>query len=38
VNEIFSIYVILPAALGPGDFSVSNRNYSGKWENKVSEE
>jgi hypothetical protein len=25
-NEFFSIYLILPAALGPGDFSASNRN------------
>jgi hypothetical protein len=26
VNEFFSIYLILPAALGPGDYSASNIN------------
>jgi hypothetical protein len=26
VNEFFSIYLILPAALGPGVYSASNRN------------
>jgi hypothetical protein len=26
VNDIFSIYLILPAALGPGVYSTSNRN------------
>jgi hypothetical protein len=26
VNEFFSIYLRLPAALGPGDYSASNRN------------
>jgi hypothetical protein len=26
VNEFFLIYVILPAALGPGVYSASNRN------------
>jgi hypothetical protein len=26
VNEFFSVYLILPAALGPGVYSASNRN------------
>jgi hypothetical protein len=26
VDELFSIYLILPAALGPGVYSASNRN------------
>jgi hypothetical protein len=28
MNEFFSIYLILPAALGPGVYSASNRNLS----------
>jgi hypothetical protein len=32
----FSIYLILPAALGPGVYSVSNRNENQKQENNVS--
>jgi hypothetical protein len=38
VNECISIYLILPAALGPGLNSTSNRNEYQKQENKVSEE
>jgi hypothetical protein len=34
----FSIYLILPAALGPGVYSVSNRNEYQKQKNKVSGE
>jgi hypothetical protein len=33
-----SIYLILPAALGPGIYSVSNRNEYQKQENNVSGE
>jgi hypothetical protein len=36
VNEFFSIYLILPAALGPGVYSASNRNQ--KQINNVSVE
>jgi hypothetical protein len=32
----FSIYLILPAALGPGVYSVSNRNEYRKQRNNVS--
>jgi hypothetical protein len=32
---IVSIYLILPAALGPGVYSVSNRNEYQKQENNV---
>jgi hypothetical protein len=34
----FSIYITLPAALGPGVFSVSNRNGYQKKKNNVSGE
>jgi hypothetical protein len=34
----FSIYLILPAALGSGDYSASNTNEYQKEENYVSEE
>jgi hypothetical protein len=37
VNE-FHIYLILPAALGPGVYSTSNRNEYKEQENNVSEE
>jgi hypothetical protein len=37
VNE-FSIYLILQAALGPGVYSVSNRNEYQKQNNNVSGE
>jgi hypothetical protein len=32
-GEFFSIYVILPAALGPGIYSASNRNEYQKQKN-----
>jgi hypothetical protein len=35
---IFSIYLILPAALGPGVYSASNRNEYQKQKNNVSGE
>jgi hypothetical protein len=35
---IFSISLILPAALGPGVYSVSNINYYQKQKNNVSGE
>jgi hypothetical protein len=35
VNEFFSIYVILPAAQGPGVYSDSNRNDHQKQKNNV---
>jgi hypothetical protein len=35
---IFSIYLVLPAALGPGVHSASNRNEYQKQKNKVSGE
>jgi hypothetical protein len=35
---IFSIYLILPAALGPGVYSASNRNEYQKQRNNVSVE
>jgi hypothetical protein len=38
VNDLFSIYVILPAALGPGIHSASNRNERQKQKNNVSGE
>jgi hypothetical protein len=38
VNEFFSIYLILPAALGPGVYSASNRNEYQKQKNYVSGE
>jgi hypothetical protein len=36
VNEFFSIYLILPAALGPGVYSVSKRNGYQKQKNNTS--
>jgi hypothetical protein len=38
VNEFFSIYLILPAALGPAVYSASNRIECQKQENNVSGE
>jgi hypothetical protein len=38
VNEFVSIYLILPAALGPGVHSASNRNEYQKHKNNVSRE
>jgi hypothetical protein len=38
VNDCFSNYLILPAALGPGVYSASNRNEYQKQKNNVSEE
>jgi hypothetical protein len=38
VKEFFSIYLILPAALGPGVYSASNRNAYQKQKNNVSGE
>jgi hypothetical protein len=38
VNEFFSIYLILPAALGAGVYSSSNRNEYQKQKNNVSGE
>jgi hypothetical protein len=34
----FSVYLILPATLGPGIYSVSNRNYYQKHTNNLSGE
>jgi hypothetical protein len=34
----FSVYLILPATLGPGVYSASNRNEYQKQKNNVSEE
>jgi hypothetical protein len=36
--NLFSIYLILLAALGPGVYSASNRNEYQKWKNNVSGE
>jgi hypothetical protein len=36
--DFFSIYLILPAALGPGVHTVSNKNEYQKQKNNVSEE
>jgi hypothetical protein len=36
VNELYSIYIMLPAALGPGVYSASNRNEYQKQKNNVS--
>jgi hypothetical protein len=36
VNEFFSISLILPAAVGHGVSSASNRNYYRKQKNNVS--
>jgi hypothetical protein len=38
VNECFSIYLVLTAALGPGVYSVSNRNEYKKQKTTVSGE
>jgi hypothetical protein len=38
VNEFFAIYLILPAAPGPGVYSASNRNEYQKQKINVSEE
>jgi hypothetical protein len=39
VNKFFSIYLILPAAVGPGDYSASSRNeYQKQKNNNVSGE
>jgi hypothetical protein len=37
-NECFSIYLILPAALGPEVYSASNRNEYQKLKNNISGE
>jgi hypothetical protein len=37
-NEFVSIYLIVPAALGPGVYSASNRNEYQKQKNNVSGE
>jgi hypothetical protein len=36
--RMFSIYIILSAAIGPGVYSVSTRNYYQKQKNNVSGE
>jgi hypothetical protein len=38
VNELFPVYLILPAALGPGIYSTSARNVYQTQKNNVSEE
>jgi hypothetical protein len=38
VNELFPIYLILPAALGPGVYSASTGNEYQKQKNNVSGE
>jgi hypothetical protein len=38
VNAFFSIYLILPAVLGPGDYSAPNRNDHQKQKSNVSGE
>jgi hypothetical protein len=38
VNEFFSVYLILSAALGPGVYSASIRNEYQKQSNNVSAE
>jgi hypothetical protein len=38
MNAFFSIYIILPAALGPGVYSASNINEYQKKKNNVSGE
>jgi hypothetical protein len=38
VNECFSVHLILPAALGPGVYSASNRIEYQKQTNNVSRE
>jgi hypothetical protein len=37
MNEFLSIYLIVPAALSPGDYSASNRNEYQKQKNNVFE-
>jgi hypothetical protein len=36
--DFFSVYLILPAALGPGVYSAFNRNEYQKQKNNISEE
>jgi hypothetical protein len=38
LNSFFSIYLFLPASLGPGAYSICNRNEYQKQENNVSGE
>jgi hypothetical protein len=38
ITEFFSIYIILPGALGPEVYSASNRNEYQKQKNNVSGE
>jgi hypothetical protein len=38
VNEFFSIYLILSAAIGPGVYSASNRNEYQKQKNVSGEQ
>jgi hypothetical protein len=38
MNEFFSMFLIHPAALGPGVYSASNKNEYQKLENNVSGE
>jgi hypothetical protein len=38
VNELFSIYLILPAALGPAVYSASNLNEYQKQKGNISGE
>jgi hypothetical protein len=38
MNEFFSIYLILPTALGPGIYSVHNRNEYQQQKNNISKE
>jgi hypothetical protein len=38
MNELFSVYLILQVALGPGVYSASNRNECQKQVNNVSGE
>jgi hypothetical protein len=38
MDDVFSIYLILTAALGPGVYSTSNRNGYQKQNNNVSGE
>jgi hypothetical protein len=37
-NEFFSIYIMLPAASGPGVHSASNRNKYQNWRSNISVE
>jgi hypothetical protein len=36
VYKFFSVYIILPSALGPGVYSASNRNEYQKQKNNIS--